>query len=146
MRSPVFQTPMTLTARGSLLLLCVVVICVCNASSAWATCGDYLHGHGMSGHNGYAMSEHFSSDSAAALPMSSDRGQRPACSGPNCRQRDPVPVAPTKHVDLPQIAEGILSSIARVPSTDGNSAKRATDTDHDVDGPVGRIFRPPRTV
>jgi len=40
--------PIRFITRGSLLSLCLLTFVVCDARPAWATCGDYLHGHGSS--------------------------------------------------------------------------------------------------
>ena len=78
--------------------------------------------------------------------QSNDSEQRPVCSGPQCRQRDPVPAAPTRAVNLPHSSDAILCTIARLTVGDENSLFLATPIDHVVDGPADRIFRPPRAV
>ena len=136
------QTPKRFLLRGSLLSLCLAAFCVCDARPAWATCGDYLAGHG-----GQAMADHgMPGHDSVPNHQSNDSGQRPVCSGPQCRQRDPVPAAPTRTVNLPQPSDAILCAIARLTVGDENSLLRVPPVDHVVDGPVDSIFRPPRAV
>ena len=122
--------------------LCLAVFCVCDARPAWATCGDYLAGHSGQVMNGHGVPGHGS----MANHQANDSGHRPACSGPQCRQRDPFPAAPTRSVNLPQSSDVILSAIARLAIGEENSLLRATAVDHVVDGPADRLFRPPRAA
>lgn len=142
MRWQVTQTPTRFLLRGSLLSLCLVVFCVCGVRPAWATCGDYLAGHGGQAMAGHGIPGHDS----MANHQSNDSEQRPVCSGPQCRQRDPVPAAPTRTVNLPQPSDAILCAIARLTVGDETSLLRATTADHTVDGPADSIFRPPRAA
>lgn len=142
MRTQGIQTSKRILLRGSLLSLCLAAFCVCDARPAWAACGDYLAGHGGQAMAGHGIPGH----DLMANNQSNDSGQRPACSGPQCRQRDPVPAAPTRSVNLPQSSDMILCTIARLTVGDENSLLRATPMDHVVDGPADRIFRPPRAA
>lgn len=136
------QTPKRFLLRGSLLSLCLAAFCVCDARPAWATCGDYLAGHG-----GQAMAGHgMPGRDSMANHQANDSGQRPVCSGPQCRQRDPVPAAPTRSVNLPQSSDVILCSIAKLAIGGENRLLRAVVVDHVVDGPADRLFRPPRAA
>ena len=142
MRWQGLQTPKRFLHRGSLLSLCLAAFCVCGTRPAWAACGDYLASHG-----GQAMAGHEMPGHGSMSPhQSNDSEPRPVCSGPQCRQRDPVPVAPTRSVSLPQSSDVILCAIARLMVGDENSLPRATAVDHVVDGPADRIFRPPRAA
>ena len=139
MRTQGLQTSRRFLLRGSLLSLCLAAFCVCDARPAWATCGDYLAGHGGQTMAGHGMPGH---DSMANHQLN-DLEKRPACSGPQCRQRDPVPTAPTRTVNLPQSTDAILCTFARLTVVDENSLLRTPPLDHVVDGPADRIFRPP---
>ncbi|MEK6258295.1 MAG: hypothetical protein AABP62_06705 [Planctomycetota bacterium] len=136
------QTPTRFLLRGSLLSLCLAAFCVCDARPAWATCGDYLAGHGGQAMAGHGMPAHDSRFNHS----SNDSEQRPVCSGPQCRQRDPVPAAPHRTMNLPQPSDMILCTIARLTDDDGSSLLRSTSVDHVVDGPADSIFRPPRAA
>ena len=147
MRWQVTQTPKRFLLRGSLLSLCLAACCVCGTRPAWATCGDYLAGHGDQAMAGHGLRGHgLRGDDSMASHRSNDSEQRPACSGPHCRQRDPVPAAPTRTVNLPQSSDAILCAIARLIVGDETSLLRATSADHVVDGPADSIFRPPRAA
>jgi hypothetical protein len=141
MRSQGLQTPKRFPFRGSLLFLCVVAVCICDARCVWATCGDYLAGSG-----GHSMAGHGISDRALAGHQSNDSEPMPVCTGPQCHQRDPAPVAPPRTVSLPQSSDAILCSIARLTLGDQDSLFRATTADQVVDGPADSFFRPPRAV
>ncbi len=142
MRWPVTQTPKRFLLRGSLLSLCLAAFCVCDARPAWATCGDYLAGHGDQAMASHAIPSH---DSSAGLP-SRDSEPTPVCTGPQCHQRDPVPAAPSRSVQLPQSSDAILCIIARLTVGDESSLFHVTPAEHVVEGPVNGLFRPPRVA
>ena len=147
MRWQGYQTPKRFLLRGSLLSLCLAVFCLCDARPVWATCGDYLAGHGGSPMAGQGMPGHgMPGRDSMSTHQSNDSEPRPVCSGPQCRQRDPVPVAPTRTVNLPHPSDAILCAVARLTVGGGNSLLRAIAVDHVVDGPAGSIFRPPRVA
>lgn len=128
--------------RGSCLSLCFVLLLVLDTRSAWATCGDYLAGHG-----GHAMSGHPSAGLGGLNgPSSSRPPQRPTCSGPQCHQRQqPAPAAPSRQMEVPQSNDAVLCVIARLSADDAGVLPLLVIADHDVSGLAGRIFRPPRT-
>lgn len=122
--------------------VCLVALGVWDARPAWATCGDYLTGHG-----GHAMVGHEMADHDFPKPHSSPAQQpRPACSGPNCHQRDPVPMAPTRQVHVSPSNDAMLSALFSTTDDIGRSFLRAMVVDHIIEGPTTRLFRPPRTV
>lgn len=114
------------------------MLLVLDTRSAWATCGDYLAGHAMSGHQSAGLGE-LSGQSSSSLP------QRPTCSGPQCRQRQhPAPAAPSRQMEIPQPNDAVLCVIARLSADDAGALPFLVIADHDVSGLAGRIFRPPR--
>src|SRR5436190_12989676 len=84
-------TPNRWLMRGSLLSLCLYIVLTGGANSAWATCGDYLHGHMPNHGNGQLQLP-------ADFEQHSNMPARPACSGPHCQQDHQAPAAPTKAV------------------------------------------------
>lgn len=117
------------------------MLLVLDTRSAWATCGDYLVGHG-----GHAMSGHQSAglDHLSGQPLSSSP-LRPTCSGPQCHQRQqPAPAAPSRQMEIPQSNDAVLCVIARLSANDAGALPFLVIADHDVSGLAGRIFRPPR--
>lgn len=138
--------------RGSFLSLCLIVFGVADTRTAWGTCGDYLAGHG-----GYAMPGHSISgqDAASDLMLGGDvssrqsvRGpqRRTTCSGPQCHQRQPVPTAPPRQIEVLRSHDAVLSVIARLVADAARTLPHPAILDRPVAGPVDRLFRPPRTV
>jgi hypothetical protein len=151
MRRNLIQSSVRNRLGNGLLFLSAMIVCLMDQRPARATCGDYLSGRGMSGHG--MASNHHGLNSPASSPDSlqdSTRQQRSTpfrhCSGPRCQRHDPIPVAPTREITLPGLNEGILC-----PAPDGLRAApafhgRCDGEDLVVDGPAGRIFRPPRSA
>lgn len=133
--------PIRLITRGSLLSLCLLAFLAGDARPAWATCGDYLHGHSPTAAN--------HSDGHVSLPMV-DQDHRPAprpkCTGPQCQQNRQTPVAPTKSVPVPVSSDAILMVVAALTSADDFSGHRIANADHPITGFVVGIFRPPQAA
>lgn len=142
MRSYRFHAPKRLLQRVSLLALCMVLLCVCDARTAQATCGDYLAGR----HASVMTGQHrlVSEDHLATTPIG-DESQRPVCTGPQCRQSDPIPVTPTRKAELPQKHNAFLTAMFRLMA-DERSAWLPIENRCVVDGPTNRLLRPPRAV
>jgi len=135
-------TPKRFLHRGSWLSLCLVAVCLGGARPAWATCGDYLAGHG-----GPSMSRHDHSQfSAMADRQPGSSEQTPTCSGPQCRQRDPAPAAPSGSVNLTPSSDAMLSSFARWAMNVESGRHPTTAAEHAVTGMIGRPERPPRAA
>lgn len=134
--------PSRLFARGSLLSLCLLFVFACDARTALASCGDYLHGHGtpMVGHSGM--------NADIPDPILGHRTpapSRPTCSGPHCQRDQQAPAAPSKAIQAPTFNDAILVTISTLVRVDDFGLAPASDADH-ASGPVGRVFRPPRAA
>ena len=129
--------------RGSFLSLCLVVFGVADSRTAWATCGDYLAGHGAHSMGGQDVATHLILGGDAA---SRNSQPRPICSGPRCHQRQPVPTAPPRQIEVLHSHDAVLSVIARLATDATRTLPRSAILDRPVAGPVDRLFRPPRTV
>lgn len=133
--------PIRLITRGSLLSLCLLAFVACDTRSAWATCGDYLHGHGSPVAN--------RPDMQTAMPMTQgdDHASMPGrkCTGPQCQQNRQKPGAPTKTVEVPVSSDAILMAIAAVTNLDDFSSCQTADAEP-ITGVVGDILRPPQAI
>lgn len=127
--------------RGSCLSLCLLTLVALDARTAWASCGDYLAGHGGHAMNGHPSSSHdLVSHPASRLPQ-----PRPTCSGPQCHQRQqPAPAAPSRQMEVPQSNDAVLCVIARLATDDACASRFPATFNHAVAGPASRLFRPPR--
>lgn len=129
--------PIRCFTRGSLMSLCLLMFVACDARSAFATCGDYLHGHGtpMPNHNGLnaPFSDH-------QVPMPG-----PRCTGPQCQQNQQKPAAPTKTVQIQISTDAILTTVSALSDADDFCGYQSADSDP-IEGFVCRVFRPPRAA
>jgi hypothetical protein len=111
------------------------------ASTARASCGDWLEGH---------AAEHQVAASAPGLPPSADGDHRSApprrtCRGPSCGRSPALPLAPINAPTAPVDHErdAVLACAgATVPS--GRGAPIPADTPPVGTAPCGRLERPPR--
>lgn len=131
-------TPTRIVTQRGWLSLCLFAVLTGGAQNAWATCGDYLHGH---------MDHHVNHHVLFAEP---DFGRpavpsRPICSGPRCQQNRQIPAVPTKAIPTLTFADAILSSLVVLSNTDDDSFVPVPDVDQ-LTGELGRIFRPPRAA
>lgn len=135
------SVPTRFITRGSLLSLCLLAFLACDARPAWATCGDYLHGHSPAVAN--------RSDSQMGLPMADQDHRptpRPKCTGPQCQQNRHTPGAPTKSIPVPVPSDAILMVVAALTSVDDFFCHRIATADRPVAGFLGGIFRPPQAA
>ncbi|HEY4259103.1 MAG TPA: hypothetical protein VGM98_03035 [Schlesneria sp.] len=135
------SAPTRFITRGSLLSLCLLAFLACDARPAWATCGDYLHGHSPAVAN--------RNDSHVRLPMADQDhhpAPRPKCTGPQCQQNRQVPAAPTKSVPTPVSSDAILLVVAVLTNADDFACHRTANADHPITGIIGGIFRPPQAA
>jgi hypothetical protein len=132
------ETPSRLFLRGSVLSLCLLAFVVIDCRSAWATCGDHLHGQVSAKSTSMMLGD-------VKSPRENPSPQGPVCSGPKCRQHHPVPAAPGKAVQVPTANDAILAAIPSLNEATTCSFQPSTDADH-VAGPVSRVFRPPRAA
>ena len=128
--------------QTSLLLIFTLVV---NAGTAWATCGDYLHGHR---HIAGQMDRHTPfvanlSKLGQSRPLEQTPG--PVCSGPNCQSGNRSPLLPTRVIEIPSHSDAILASTTVLLRGDVRSSSQL-DQVAAVDGPADRLFRPPRSV
>lgn len=137
--------PSRLLTRGSVLSLCLFALLTVDARPAWATCGDYLHGHSSSSMGEHGLGQPMTMNSLLHSQSQPAGGSRPACSGPHCQRDQQTPAAPGKAVQTPQFSDAILVAISALTVADDLSGCQAADVDH-VQGPVGRVFRPPRVT
>ena len=127
--------------RGSCLSLWLVTLVALDARTAWASCGDYLAGHGGHAMQGHRSSSHdLVSNPASHLPQ-----PRPTCSGPQCHQRQqPAPAAPSRQWEVSRPHDAVLGVISRLATDDTGASRFPASFDHAVAGPASRLFRPPR--
>lgn len=143
------QPPRQSSAHGILLPLCVVVVFVFAPTSAFASCGDYLHGltHGLQGPSRVAAEIRIGGEILVlpeGTPPASPGHPGPVCSGPQCRNHVPIPTAPTKSVLTTAFLDAVLVQSLRfepIPARFGFAAVEPVLPS----GPVGRVFRPPRS-
>ena len=107
--------PIQRRARGIVMSLCLLAVLTGSAHPVWATCGDYLHGHG--GHQMAAQAGSFQLDmpSGNLVPdakrlMPHRPLPGPTCSGPNCHRDDRSPVAPGKALELPTQGDAVRAA------------------------------------
>jgi hypothetical protein len=129
--------PIRFFTRGSLLSLCLLLFVACDARSAFATCGDYLHGHGP------AMPH----DNGLNTPFAEQKVPTPGprCTGPQCQQNRQAPAAPTKTVQIQVSTDAILTTVSAVSEADDFCGYQSADSDP-IEGFVCRVFRPPRAA
>lgn len=145
-------TASRLLSRGSLLSLCLLAVCHVGSQSAWATCGDYLHGHAMHGHAMHGAMIHGQGSQDVTLLITLDHAGKPTpaspgpvCRGPQCQRHSQAPISPEKAVQVPTFSDAILASLIVLDGADLQAGLSLTDADGLI-GPAGRIFRPPRAV
>jgi hypothetical protein len=135
------SVPNRFITRGSLLSLCLLAFLAGDARPAWATCGDYLHGHGST------VADR--TDSHVAMPIA-DQDHRsipgPKCTGPQCQQNRQTPGAPTKSIPVPVSSDAILMVIAVLTNADDFSCHQIANAEHSITGFIGGIFRPPQAA
>lgn len=121
------------------LLTCVVVLTVCSSGTAWASCGDYLHGdHYLRGNHSLDVSmlpEH-------SVPDQSLPG--PVCSGPHCKQHQPLPIGPSQAIEIPTPSDVILASLFKLNFAESRSANGRLRRVLLAEAPADAIFKPPR--
>ena len=132
--------------RFVFVVLSLLTIEFLNTSIASASCGDYLHSKSMRGH-GQSLHHQHSPATATLGKQSSDAESPPqTCRGPQCQQRDPLPVAP--HSIPTKMAPRTISEGHLAPTPEMNLVSRAYAY-HEAaicasEGFRDRLDRPPR--
>jgi hypothetical protein len=142
-----FFAPIAIPSQSSILyvfkvLVLVVVVGLVSASTASASCGNYLY------RNGKPVSDaHSSMNSHGSLrldEMESTKIPVPPCHGPNCSKNPvplmPVPAAPTT-VSQGFDQAAILAALAQVPSPSGGN--EIPESERGACFVPSSIFRPP---
>ena len=137
MPHPVLLTTMRSVQRHCLQWLLLVVAVFGQGRIAEATCGDHL-----------VMQDHPTIDSwldrsAASAPEAEQPTPYPVCLGPNCQRREPIPARPTNEFSPPPVMDGVLPLRPSLISSGISHAERTFQA-AEIDGPPGRVFRPPR--
>lgn len=127
----------------SLLVLCAIAFWTGGGRVAWATCGDYLHGHKPQA----TLTLDNLPDDTSVLPVPRPQHQPgPVCTGPQCQRHLPWPAGPTKVAESGPPNDAIVFVMALVDIRKADPLRIAVRPTLVVDGPANRIFRPPRAV
>ena len=126
--------------RG-LLLLGAIAFWTGGGQVAWATCGDYLHGHKPA--PSFTLDD-LPADSSMLPTRPLQHQPDPICRGPQCQRHPPLPAAPSKAVKPGAFSDAIVSAIASVEIRAADPLRLALRSTMAIVGPADRIFRPPR--
>jgi hypothetical protein len=120
--------------RSRFFSLCVLGFLFCDLRIATASCGDYLHGHGMTYHRNPELGESNNSD-----PV-------PRCTGPHCQRNEHPPAAPGRSIELTLSNDAILMKLTVHLCGENDSHFRPSCQNLNGEEPADRVFRPPRVT
>lgn len=137
MPQPVPLTTMRSAQRHCLPWLLLFVAVCCLGRRAEATCGDHLVMHD------HPTTVSWLDRSAASVAETEQPAPYPVCLGPNCQRREPIPARPTNEFSPLPAMEGVLMLRPSLLNPGILHAERTFQA-AEIDGPPGRVFRPPR--
>ena len=122
--------------RCTIQSMCVVAFLTCDCRPVRASCGDYLT-RSVTDRDGHSLRVHQSSSPLRQTPG-------PVCSGPHCKQRDQSPMNSFKGIVIAVHMDVILAAEDLLRTDDDRLGAWSALQCRVVDGPIDRIFKPPR--